>query len=633
MSSPAKRPYKSRVFNFLNRQSRRLQEQYKQTVRHVKVAAVWGVQIVLYPVYLLAQTARLAGHQLQQTAQQTLLQLQAKKPSQQKTPPPADKPIQRVLSLVDTEVPLWERGRGGDALIVSPFLHPLSSQPYPFPEVAGAVQKTQTLPNGVVTHSETQLAEATENELSSARLAIGGVACLLTTRRLVLVTVDNQILDILTPEQRQKLHQRIIWELADYWRFWRRVEASRQQFSGRVQSLPPEESPLLPPVRFFWQVMAWVQTSPVAITVNLFGESTLVRSHQTSVRRNKSRMGRKTSTDKRHNFIIIPSLAGMVLKVAEMEAHPLQPVSQLTITITHRTQGVLQRLQAKIRQPLAPATPPQSPATGDASEQNWLRIDALIRAAIDYFFGRGGGKFPGNSDSAARAGIGGRANYRQRRQSAELPPDMDNPPQLAAGEEEDPWLTWKDLFDDLAAPIRGKRQQAPSHSNSISEVDTAPSQSPAQLPEGERVTQSLPAKEEVPSERSIFRVIKRNLPPSQPNLARRQATASNKLAETQPSSNTVTQFPTNSTTANAPIPVSNVQANVEQVTLDNAKPVATAASDRVPPEHQPDWIETQATPTGYVKHPLERLLGWLDRGMVWFEELFAKIWRWVKRLF
>ncbi|MEO8891090.1 MAG: hypothetical protein ABI417_06075, partial [Coleofasciculaceae cyanobacterium] len=41
----------------------------------------------------------------------------------------------------------------------------------------------------------------------------------------------------------------------------------------------------------------------------------------------------------------------------------------------------------------------------------------------------------------------------------------------------------------------------------------------------------------------------------------------------------------------------------------------------------PDWIETPATPSGYVKHPLEQLLEWLDSAMLWLEELVTKIWR------
>lgn len=41
-----------------------------------------------------------------------------------------------------------------------------------------------------------------------------------------------------------------------------------------------------------------------------------------------------------------------------------------------------------------------------------------------------------------------------------------------------------------------------------------------------------------------------------------------------------------------------------------------------------DWldIDTEATTMGYVKHPLEQVLDWLDRAMIWFEESLAKLW-------
>ena len=44
-------------------------------------------------------------------------------------------------------------------------------------------------------------------------------------------------------------------------------------------------------------------------------------------------------------------------------------------------------------------------------------------------------------------------------------------------------------------------------------------------------------------------------------------------------------------------------------------------------EAQPDWIETNATVMGYVKHPLEQLLAWLDSLMLWLEEMLLKIWQ------
>ncbi|MGH2413816.1 MAG: hypothetical protein ACRDEA_09045, partial [Microcystaceae cyanobacterium] len=45
----------------------------------------------------------------------------------------------------------------------------------------------------------------------------------------------------------------------------------------------------------------------------------------------------------------------------------------------------------------------------------------------------------------------------------------------------------------------------------------------------------------------------------------------------------------------------------------------------------PDWLETEATPVGYVKHPLERLLEWLDQIMLWVEERIVNLWTWMRK--
>ncbi|NJL83368.1 MAG: hypothetical protein HC890_11235 [Chloroflexaceae bacterium] len=43
------------------------------------------------------------------------------------------------------------------------------------------------------------------------------------------------------------------------------------------------------------------------------------------------------------------------------------------------------------------------------------------------------------------------------------------------------------------------------------------------------------------------------------------------------------------------------------------------------------WIETEAIAVGYVKHPLERVLEWLDRIILWLEETVAALWRWLQQ--
>ncbi len=66
MPSPPNGPYQSRLLNFLNRQSIRLSDRWSKTVRQLKVTLKWGAQILLYPIYILVQTGRLVGRQLEQ---------------------------------------------------------------------------------------------------------------------------------------------------------------------------------------------------------------------------------------------------------------------------------------------------------------------------------------------------------------------------------------------------------------------------------------------------------------------------------------------------------------------------------------------------------------------------------------
>ncbi len=45
-----------------------------------------------------------------------------------------------------------------------------------------------------------------------------------------------------------------------------------------------------------------------------------------------------------------------------------------------------------------------------------------------------------------------------------------------------------------------------------------------------------------------------------------------------------------------------------------------------PNDLDPDWIEIQARSQGYVKHPLERVLEWVDRWLLRIEKWFEKMW-------
>ncbi len=65
-----------------------------------------------------------------------------------------------------------------------------------------------------------------ESNPPTQAIAIQGLACHLENRHLVLVSAEQQILDILTPAQQHQLTERILWELAGYYyqlRQWQKL--------------------------------------------------------------------------------------------------------------------------------------------------------------------------------------------------------------------------------------------------------------------------------------------------------------------------------------------------------------------------------------------------------------------------
>ncbi|MBW4464943.1 MAG: hypothetical protein KME07_05820 [Pegethrix bostrychoides GSE-TBD4-15B] len=254
--------YHSKLFNFLSRQSLQLRHQSAKTWRQAKVAAVWGVQILLYPVYVTFQSARLLNRQLQQAVRQAVPRLRSAARVLSATPLlPADAPIQNLLQDLSQLA-----------------VHLPGEAP---PELALALRDSAKQPHR--THAAELLVATAQ---LTASLQVRGLASMLGTGSLVLVTAGNQILDILTPVQQTHLTQRMAWELAGYWRQQRRFgqvarthAQSHAQFHAQSLStyLPPPkpQQNALPPIRAWRGLMAWMQRSAVAGAANLFQESRL----------------------------------------------------------------------------------------------------------------------------------------------------------------------------------------------------------------------------------------------------------------------------------------------------------------------------------------------------------------------
>ncbi|MGB5963767.1 MAG: hypothetical protein WBG73_24230 [Coleofasciculaceae cyanobacterium] len=591
MSSAPTGRYQSRLFNFLNKQSQRLTDQYDRTIRHLKVATVWGAQILLYPIYMLVQAGLSAGRQLTQSAEAGWPQIKTLTNATDEVLPTVDTAIERVLAEIN-RLPLLEvqnQAIPGHE----------NSEGQISPEAASELAtQIVALTQSLTSSSISPTASSIDLNTTTSSSGIQGVATILETRALVLVTIENQILDILTPQQQKKLSSKISWEIADQRRKWRLAEASTRRFKAYPKLSALEENPrILAPVKLFWQLMAWVQTSPVAIAANLFQESTLVvatsNQHQLAQRKPEKILPQAPS-----------ALFFLDRTFAELESHQLVPGTEVVIALSERTTRSLQQNSQKLFQKLQTTfnKPTTTPPTG---------IQSLIYAAVDYFFGRNSTKLPGKNFAEQPTIPGKQQNLPSAQELSSL-----EFPQA----EVDPWLTWDDLYD---TPIPNQFQTTAS--------TTIRGKSSQQLPE------ALNSRIPLEPENSVLGKIKRYLGWKQPPgklsvLTPREetkATIAPAPLVVQPSSKPRTRRQKSdrlSQPATAPHTVTRRKIALP-ATVNSSLTNPNSSTTNGDLDAAPDWIETPATPSGYVKHPLEQLLEWLDSAMLWLEELVMKIWR------
>lgn len=258
--------YQSKVLRFVVRHTRRWVDRTSIAWRSLQTTASWSAQVLIYPVYALFQTLRVAGAKFQQARELGAQGLASEAPvgdvatppdSVTETPLPSsawgtitvDTPIAQVLGVVRgfslplaVPIGILTPGAGEWVAIVEPAA---PAELLPAQATAAHPTKTElaTQPQavGVATVPKELVATA-----AGALVYVRGIACLRETRSLVLVTNHNQVLDILTPAQQDRLRQRIIWEVADYGRLVRRYYSSDRGFP---RSLAAVQRWLLAPVR------------------------------------------------------------------------------------------------------------------------------------------------------------------------------------------------------------------------------------------------------------------------------------------------------------------------------------------------------------------------------------------------
>ena len=255
------RPFQSQTVARLVAGYRQMAHEAGRWLRKGCTAAVWGLQVAVYPLYVAVQGVRLGYRQLR-----------AKRPWQPlwasltgtTTPEPvgADTPIRALLSVIQPPV------------IPSPKGQSLGEQPSGGQSLGD--RQGLKLVNGYGRWLRQSRAGAVLTPgrwyLIPFQAPIRGIASDLATRNLVLVTVHNDIFTELTDDQRQRLHQAMVLMLAEYARLSRRHALDHTLQQPRLPL--PRPSPLaLPPWRWLPKALRWLQTSPLAAATSLFGEA------------------------------------------------------------------------------------------------------------------------------------------------------------------------------------------------------------------------------------------------------------------------------------------------------------------------------------------------------------------------
>lgn len=553
-------PYQSRLFSFLNRQSLRWRDRFGKTTRQLKVAAEWGVQILVYPVYLLVQTGRLFGQKIEQSADYPELTASSNQNENLNPSISADQPITEVLTLVDPWIISDQQTLSSAD---NPTIEQLSQQIQK--RVQNVLEKRDQ--SSLVSQVTQKIQKAITGE-DQTPLSIQGIASLLENQNLVLVANNNQVFNILSSEQQDTLNKRIRTELANYYYEKRLYQLIGRHFPSLIPQFTEKDQKVLPPVRWFWRTMRWVQTSEVAISLNVFGESSLIETtpmQDIKLDNPEFPQGewgeRELITKNAPNQPDLSQLNHLIRSAIDyfyggLQNTPLKDSQQLQ-QLTEASAIIKETLQDKVIQPtINQLEQLKQQIYQQVEEPDPFRLQVILEAAIAHFF-------------------------------TESSPKTVNPPLKGSKvESEDPWLTSDDIFPILPPSIPSQLLESPLSA----------------LPSALVVVPSLPKTSNLTPKTEVNRA---------------------KLAKISP----IPSLTPNSSVTD--VPLSEIKSNPLPQTNRYSPiiPTVNNVSEHQEIDFSPDWIETEFQPVGYVKHPLERLLKVLDQVILWLEEGLVKLGR------
>ena len=620
-------PYQSRLLNFISKQSRQVADNCDRTWRQVKQGTLTATQILLYPAYLLVQSSRMLGRQLRESS------LKVDLPE-----------LQEFGEDENPDLPQnWWGGEISEQSSIAQILHLAQN-------LLNSSQTATTLTNfpllvhpaikfsgQTAKHQTTSVLEQLANTQLKPQLKVEAIASFIPARTLVLVGHENQILDILTPEQQELLESRITWEVANGGPERREIAQKELKFNLGLESAAKKSQ--LPPVRRFWELMAWLQTSPVALKRNQFGES--IFAVKKSIDRNlilvqkaiapiapakipQPSIAASNSIDDN-----TPKLETYFNSKLDRAAIPLSFVTLLDRAAVNLEEFTLPPSAKNTVEPaVIPRVKNNTSGTGinldvsarDILEKYAKNIEQMIWSSVDQLLGKETAASDHTEKSVAIQ------YYLKQQQSKE---DTENTPEV-----DRPWLNWQDLFGEPApqklieaSSEAEKSQVIPKVKPPIAELGEL-----GELAEGRSTAASIS-----PYPQAIHQMLGQLKQSLLTKNDKSQSQSASNLAITQKNSSALTAEPTPGRAQETQVP-KHTNPNIRH---NSQSPVAiTAQTSRytaVQPKNQtinePDeseYLETEAESMGYIKHPLEQVLEWLDVLMLRLEKIVEQIWNWAK---
>ncbi len=465
MDSSNHQRYKSKLFNLVNRQSSQWRDRLMRSAQYLRIGVEWSVQILIYPIYLMVQAGRVIPKQLNRNFIQKALPSRNKKTVVSFAK--VDQPLRRVLQ--ETERCLTES------------------------------KSKQTRRRNKKTGLK-----------NKSPIMVQGIASNINNNDLVLVAEDKTIIDIFSEEQQRHLKKYIRLEVANYWYDFK--QQNKKYNLGLIHKFSAKDNNILPPIRWFWQVMGWMQTGTLAMNLDLFRESTLVPVVDSN---------RTTTTT-------TSSSTNSQLSWQENSINSLQ----LSTSLSEKLQHLREHIQYKSNEAL------------NIENEDPFRIEFLIYAAIDYFF----------NQVIPHKQLTSDVHQEQLKLSTVSSLGFINETM------DDPWLSGDILEQQVAAVnIPSSFQSSPVLAQSHTSYN------------------------------QVKKYFKQNRK-RKVNTAKKGTHLDKSLAKSQ--------------------------KHQKSIKLTSKEKIERISSN---------CIETEAKTTGYIKHPLVRILEWLDSAIHWLENLVNKL--------